>query len=201
MSAVASGGAALQLPLFPLNTVLFSGGRLALRIFETRYVDMVRRCMREQTGFGVILIREGREAGEVSRTADVGTLANIIDFNQLPDGLLGITAAGGAQFQVLRRWRAQDGLNLAAVEWLSEMPAKTPRPDQQEIVQWLRNILPRLQQIQGPLQPEFDNAGWIGARIAEVLPISTGAQQALLEMRDPLLRLDALAPLLKDLSG
>src|SRR6185503_20499344 len=83
-----------EIPLFPLNTVLFPGGPLPLRIFEPRYVDMVRYCMRERAPFGVVLIRAGTEVGQVTSAADVGTSARIVDFFQLPDGLLGITCVG-----------------------------------------------------------------------------------------------------------
>ena len=97
------------IPLFPLNTVLFPGGPLKLRIFEPRYVDMIGRCMREDTGFGVALIIEGVEAGGPARTANVGTLARIVDFEQLKDGLLGITAHGGERFRIdLVRSKAMD---------------------------------------------------------------------------------------------
>ena len=82
------------LPLFPLNTVLFPGGPLSLRIFEPRYLDMVRRCLKERGGFGVVLILEGLEAGVVGRVADTGTSARIVDFDTLPDGLLGIVCVG-----------------------------------------------------------------------------------------------------------
>ena len=86
-----------MIALFPLNIVLFPGGPLPLRIFETRYVDMVRRCMRESEKFGVVLIREGNEVGP-AETVDVGTLAEIVDFHQLSDGLLGLSCIGGNAF-------------------------------------------------------------------------------------------------------
>jgi Lon protease-like protein len=101
------------IPLFPLHTVLFPGGPLPLRIFETRYTDMVRRCMREQQSFGVVLIEEGDEAGEVATTATVGCSARIVDFFKLKDGLLGISCIGERKFRVQRVWREHDGLNVA----------------------------------------------------------------------------------------
>ena len=94
------------IPLFPLHTVLFPGGPLPLRIFEIRYTDMVRRCMREQQPFGVLLIEEGDEAGDVATTATVGCSARIADFHTLHDGLLGISCVGVRKFRVLRVWRA-----------------------------------------------------------------------------------------------
>jgi len=90
------------IPLFPLNIVLFPDGPLPLRIFETRYVDMVRTCMREDRGFGVVLISAGLEAGP-AETYDVGTTAKIIDFHQLPDGLLGLSCVGQQRFRILRK--------------------------------------------------------------------------------------------------
>src|SRR5256885_9760899 len=110
------------LPLFPLDTVLFPGGPLPLRIFEPRYLDMVRRCLKEHSAFGVVLIVAGAEAGAVSAVADTGTSARLVDFDTLPDGLLGITCVGGRRFRVRRRWQQSDGLNLAEVDYLPEDP-------------------------------------------------------------------------------
>ncbi len=101
-----------RIALFPLHTVLFPGGPLPLRIFETRYTDMVRRCTREQQPFGVVLIQEGEEAGPVATTATVGCSARIADFYTLQDGLLGIACVGERKFRVQRVWRDADGLNL-----------------------------------------------------------------------------------------
>ena len=190
-------GTTSQLPLFPLNAVLFPGGPLSLRIFETRYVDMVRRCMRDQSGFGVVLIRSGAEAGEVARSAAIGTLANIVDFNQLPDGLLGITALGSHRFRVLRRWRADDGLNVADVEWLAEAVEVAPTEIHEHLGQLLRKFLPELDEVYRFVQADFGSAAWISARLAELLPVSLEDKQAWLEMDDPLERLNAVAPFIR----
>src|SRR6202040_504263 len=107
--------------LFPLNIVLFPDGPLPLRIFETRYVDMVRRCMRETQTFGVVLIREGSEVGP-AETFDVGTLAKIVDFHQLSDGLLGLSCVGAQRFRIRSRSRQADGLNLGEVDYLAVEP-------------------------------------------------------------------------------
>ena len=112
------------LPLFPLNTVLFPGGPLRLRIFEPRYLDMVSRCMREDTGFGVALIVAGREAGGSAQTVEIGTLARIVDFEQLDDGLLGITARGERRFRIVHVHQESDGLNVCHVEWLRGRAAR-----------------------------------------------------------------------------
>src|SRR5688500_14710511 len=111
------------LPLFPLNTVLFPGGPLRLRIFEPRYLDMISHCMRESSSFGVALITEGREAGGSARTTHVGTTARIVDFERLEDGLLGITARGESKFSITDVKTQHDGLNIADVNLLEPEPA------------------------------------------------------------------------------
>jgi Lon protease-like protein len=178
--------------LFPLHTVLFPGGPLPLRIFETRYVDMVRRCTREQRPFGVVLIQEGDEAGPVSTTATVGCTARIADFYTLQDGLLGISCVGEHKFRVLRVWRADDGLNMAEVEWLEPEP-RLPLPEEyQRLGETVRRALEELAEQYQLVEKQYQDASWIGSRLTELLPIELDDKQALLELDDPLARLDAL---------
>jgi Lon protease-like protein len=180
------------IPLFPLRTVLFPGGPLPLRIFETRYTDMVRRCMREQLPFGVLLIQDGDEAGEVVTTATVGCTARIADFNTLQDGLLGISCVGVRKFRVVRVWRAADGLNLGEVQWLPA-EAELPLPPQfARLRATVRRALDELAEHYAHVEKNFDDAAWVGARLAELLPIELNDRQALLELDDPLERLNAL---------
>ena len=186
-----------EIPLFPLNTVLFPGGPLPLRIFETRYVDMVSRCMREGTGFGVVLIRQGAEAGTPARFAEVGTEARIVDFTRLEDGLLGITCRGGGRFHVLESWRAADGLNMGRVEERGS-EAAVPLPSQHaHLAEALRRVLPELGESYAYVEPAFDDAAWVGHRLAELLPLDLPARQVLLEMDDPLERIAVLSPLIR----
>src|SRR5262245_7701022 len=131
------------LALFPLSTVVFPGGPLRLRIFEARYVDLVGRCLRENSGFGVALIVEGSEVGP-ARTANVGTEARIVDFERTSDGLLGITARGERRFRIESVRQQNDGLNLAQVEWYAPDP-RLPVPDEYApLVLALRQTLPQL---------------------------------------------------------
>ena len=121
----------LELPLFPLATVLFPGGKLDMRIFERRYLDMVRDCTRSGTGFGICLIVRGREAGEPAIPAAYGTVAKIEDFATLPDGLLGITTRGGARFRVESSRVRDSGLIIGKVtlkdpDPVVAVPAETP---------------------------------------------------------------------------
>lgn len=184
----------VSLPLFPLNIVLFPGGPLPLRIFETRYVDMVSECMREGRGFGVALIREGREAGP-ARYHDVGTLATIKDFDQLPDGLLGLSCEGTRRFRIVERRVAKDGLNLGGVEWLPEEPRIALPERHAPLRELLRNVLPQLGEVYIGIEMHLDDAAWVGHRLAEILPIELSDKQLCLEMDDPVQRLDVLAPL------
>ena len=184
--------------LFPLHTVLFPGGPLPLRIFETRYTDMVRRCMREQQPFGVVLIEEGDEAGVVATTATVGCTARIVDFHTLQDGLLGISCVGVRKFSVQRVWRASDGLNMGEVAWLPMEPELPLPADCARLATAVRRALDELSEHYENVDRKFDDAAWIGARLAELLPIELAEKQALLELDDPVERLKALLTVVKE---
>jgi Lon protease-like protein len=188
---------AKEIPLFPLNTVLFPGGPLPLRIFEPRYVDMVRYCMRERAPFGVVLIRAGAEAGKVTSAADVGTSARIVDFFQLPDGLLGITCHGERRFRVQSRRVQDDGLNMGTVTWLPPERAVDLPGEYGHLGALLRKVLPQLGEIYQSTPKHFDDAGWVGARLAEILPIDLADKQQCLEEDDPVERLARLSPFIR----
>ena len=195
-SATARAGSA-ELPLFPLNTVLFPGGPLPLRIFEPRYVDMVRKCMREGAPFGVLLIRTGQEVGEVASAADVGTSARVIDFHQMPDGLLGIVCTGEQKFRVEERRVQADGLNVGTITWLPLERATPLPPEHAHLGLLLKRALPQISDIYQVVQPRFDDAGWVSSRLAEILPISLSDKQECLELDDPIARLERLAPFIR----
>jgi hypothetical protein len=182
------------IPLFPLNIVLFPDGPLPLRIFETRYVDMVRRCMREDGCFGVVLISAGLEAGP-AQTYDVGTTAKIIDFHQLSDGLLGLSCVGQQRFRILQKSVAKDGLNLGEIEWLADGPVLSVPARHAPLAELLRVVLPQLGEVYTGIHMRLDDAAWVGHRLAEILPIELSLKQSFLEMDDPIQRLDALTPL------
>ncbi len=183
-----------SIALFPLNVVLFPEGPLPLRIFETRYVDMVRRCMREDQRFGVALIREGSEVGPAD-TFDVGTMAKIVDFHQLSDGFLGLSCVGEQRFRILSRSRQTDGLNLAGIESLAR-EAKTAVPERHaRLAELLKTVLPQLGEVYAGIEMRLDDAVWVGYRLAEILPIAAAEKQFCLELNDPIQRLDVLSPL------
>jgi uncharacterized protein len=185
-----------SIALFPLNVVLFPEGRLPLRIFETRYIDMVRNCMRGNFNFGVVLIRDGSEVGP-AETLDVGTIAKIVDFHQLSDGFLGLSCVGEQRFRILRRSRQTDGLNIAEVDWLSPEPIVPVPPRHAHLADLLKTVLPQLGEVYTGIVMRLDDAAWVGHRLAEILPIAATEKQFALEMDDPIQRLDMLEPLAK----
>ncbi len=192
MSADVKAGA-VSMALFPLNIVLFPDGPLPLRIFETRYVDMVRRCMRKSEEFGVVLIREGGEVGP-AETFDVGTTAKIIDFHQLSDGLLGLSCVGGKRYRIQNRTRQADGLNRADVQWLGAEPLVKVPVRHAHLSALLKNVLPQLGEVYTDIAMRLDDASWVGHRLAEILPIPLPDKQFCLELDDPIQRLDVLSP-------
>jgi uncharacterized protein len=183
-----------SIALFPLNIVLFPGGPLPLRIFETRYVDMVRRCLREDQRFGVALIREGNEVGP-AETFEVGTLAKIVDFHQLSDGFLGLSCVGEERFRIVGRSRQVDGLNLAQIEEIRGEPKLKVPERHARLPKLLQSVLPQLGEVYAGIEMHLDDAAWVGFRLAEILPIAATEKQFFLELDDPLRRLDALSPL------
>ncbi|MDW8480234.1 MAG: LON peptidase substrate-binding domain-containing protein [Xanthomonadales bacterium] len=186
-----------QLPLFPLRTVLFPGGVLHLRIFEPRYLDLVRECTRADATFGVCLILDGREVGTPALPARVGTEARIVDFHTLPDGMLGIVCRGEARFRVLSTRVRDNGLVIGMVEPLAGEPALRVPPQFALLATLLERMIERIGLAFGPLRKaDLDDAGWVGLRLAELLPLELAERQELLELTDPLLRLARIVELL-----
>jgi uncharacterized protein len=180
-----------SIALFPLNIVLFPGGPLPLRIFETRYVDMVRSCMRGDQRFGVVLIRECSEVGP-AETVEVGTMAKIIDFHQLSDGFLGLSCIGEERFRILTRSRQADGLNLAQVEWMPVEPKVGVPERHARLAELLHSVLPQLGEVYTGMAMHLDDAAWVGHRLAEILPMAPADKQFCRELNDPIERLDVL---------
>jgi len=183
----------LDVPLFPLHTVLFPGGELNLRIFEPRYLDMVRECARDDAPFGVCLIVAGSEVGEAATPVAVGTLARIVDFSTTPEGLLGIRAQGMQRFRLARSRVRDNGAMHGDVE-LVPNEARVDIPVEHHL---LATILERLLEKAGGIharapREHFDDAGWVGLRLAELLPLENHEKQQLLQMTDPLERLTQL---------
>ncbi|MGA9856126.1 MAG: LON peptidase substrate-binding domain-containing protein [Gammaproteobacteria bacterium] len=184
-----------EIPLFPLNTVLFPGGPLTLRIFETRYLDMVSDCLKRERGFGVCLIEKGSETGP-AHTYTVGTLARIRDWSNGSDGLLNILALGSQRFRMTRVRTQHNGLNTAEVEWLPQEPTM-PLPDSaQPLAELLQQILAQVQERYAQVTCAYEDASWVGYRLAEMLPLPIAQRQYLLEISDARMRLDIIGTLI-----
>ena len=181
-----------NLPLFPLGTVLFPGGVLPLRVFEARYVDMMRERMKAEQPFGVCLIKDGAEVGGPAVPFEIGCLASIVDFDMLQPGILNIRTHGGARFRVLETRNEADGLVRANTEAVSD-DAKLPLPAEfSQCAQMLRAILPKLPGGLVRTPHQFDDAAWVSNRLAEILPIQALAKQRLMALTAPLMRLEII---------
>lgn len=174
----------LEIPLFPLRTVLFPESVLPLRLFEQRYLDMAKECLRAESPFGVCLIAAGEEVGEPAEPFEVGTLARIVDWDMPQLGLLEVSAAGGERFRLRERWAGAKGLLRAVVDVL---PAESPAglgAEHQRLLPLLRRVLDELAG-QGRVpagEPRFHDAAWVAWRFCELLPLPDVSKQELLEM-------------------
>ena len=186
----------MQVPLFPLNAVLFPGGPLPLRIFEPRYLTMVSDCVRNDSTFGVLLIREVAEAG-LATAHEVGTLARISDWYQGSDGVLGITAIGEHRFRVVSSHREPDGLDVGKIEILPDEPA-TPLPEEYRAMpEILTGILDDLGSLYESLERHMDDATWVTSRFVEILPMNLEQKQRCLESGDSAERLRLVQKMLE----
>lgn len=191
----------MRYPLFPLNTVLFPGCLLDLQIFEARYLDMVSACMRRGEGFGVVGILDGEEVGVAAGHAQVGCEALIRDFQQRPNGLLGIRVEGGRRFRVEQTSVQADQLVLADVVWLDD-PADEPVLDEHVDLAALLAALAEHPLVAGlAMGSAADSQQVLANRLAYLLPFSIQQKVDLLEQDSPLVRLDCIQALLDELQG
>ena len=183
-----------ELALFPLQSVLFPGALLPLKVFEARYLDLIGACLRESTPFGVVCLRQGGEAGRGGvRFEREGVLARIDAVDAEQAGILQLRCAGTRRFAIDGEPRQQrDGLWLAAVSLQPDDEAQAPEAALQASVKALANAIGALRQ-QGStpfIEPfRYDDAGWVANRWCEILPISLAAKQRLMVLPDPQLRL------------
>jgi len=182
----------LRVPLFPLNTVLFPGSLLPLKVFEQRYLDMAAACMKDGSPFGVCLIEKGSEVGGTAEPHAVGTLATIGNWEMEQLGILMITAHGGRRFRIIETTIGANNQLEASVELLAESGPTPLPPERQRLVPLLRRVAADLGKERLPEPHRYDEAEWVGFRITEVLPIQNLAKQKLLELDDPLARLEIL---------
>lgn len=198
------------LPLFPLKTVLFPGGVLPLRVFETRYVDMVRDCMKRNAPFGVVAIRSGDEVGTAAEPYGIGTLAHIVEWDMPEFGVLLLNTRGGERFRVLETRTQPSQLIEARTE---PLPTVAGADDSGESLQLCANVLrvviddllQRARESGGddfispfPEPHRLDDAGWVANRWSEMLPIAIDEKQRLLEIGDEVQRLQQVEQFLRE---
>ena len=189
-------GAIDELPLFPLHTVLFPGGRLPLRVFEQRYMEMAKACLRDKSPFGVCSIREGAEVGAPAVPAEVGCTALIAQWDMPQLGLLEIVAQGESRFRILERRVERNGLQRARVELLPEDEDAAVPADCAACVRLLERVIEQHAGLLA-LPHRLESASWVSARLAELLPLPLAAKQELLELSDAPARLERVNALLR----
>jgi Lon protease-like protein len=191
-----------EIPIFPLPSVLFPGGRLPLQIFEPRYLDLVKNCLRDNTGFGIVMIVEGEQMlsnpdQQLPSISHCGTYCTIVDFDQMPSGVLSVLVEGQAKFVIRDQYEQADRLMMANVEFLAlEEEAAVPA-DREHLSSLLVSLMEHEAVRNLGLECDLERAGEVGARLTELLPCPNHFKQRLLEMKDPLVRLGELDKLVE----
>ena len=199
--------ATISLPLFPLSTVLFPDGVLPLQVFEARYLDMVSRCLTDDTPFGVVLLTQGREVRtrslDAERFAEGGTLATVCDTAATTPGLLQVVCRGGARFEVKSAQQRLNGLWMAEVELTEDdHPVRIPS-ELQGAADALDRVLASLHDVpqeRWPVQPPFrlEDCGWVSNRWCELLPLPNSQKYNMLMLDNPVIRLELLHDVLDE---
>ena len=196
-----------KIPLFPLGTVLFPDGVIALKIFEARYLDMIKRCLREKTEFGVISIIKNIESDQESVSAtfsQIGTLAQIEDFDPVQPALYMTKSFGTQRFKLLNSTQEASGLWIGEVELLENDPLIPVPQEHQKVAKLLDEIISVIQSEdlmgEAPFKQPYkvDDCGWVSNRLAELLPISLAQKNHLLAQTNPRIRLDLVTEIIED---
>ncbi|MDG1987172.1 MAG: LON peptidase substrate-binding domain-containing protein [Halieaceae bacterium] len=195
----------MELPLFPLSTVLFPYGKMPLQIFEQRYLDLVKNCMRNDSKFGVVLIREGSEIDEKdhakSSLSSIGTLARIVDWDQLPNGLLGITIQGDERFYLLDSWKQESGLVLGNINIFQSDTYAPMRKEWSPLLDVLRRIKQHPHVKRMSLDINEEDAWQVGFILSQLLPIVEIDKHELLGLKDIEELMEKLEKMLSKMSG
>lgn len=186
-----------NISLFPLNTVLFPDGILPLRIFEARYLDMVSESLRNESPFGISLISKGSEVGTPAECCRIGTFANIIDWERGDDGILGITVQGGKRFRIIDKRVRKNKLLEGDVEIMDDSDDEELPVEYQLLSDLLRQIADKFELPHLSDKEKYLDASWVGCRLAELLPFELDDKQLLLEIDDPLNRLEHIQSMLQ----
>jgi uncharacterized protein len=190
--------------IFPLGTVLFPRGVLPLRIFEARYVDMVRQCMRNDEPFGVCRIIEGNEVGKLAEHEQIGCSARIVDFDKEPSGILNIRTLGEKRFKITSEKVNLQSLLIAEIDWLDEEVDAPVPTDMGRCVSVVEQVIAELVETESNtmkrvLEPPYllQSASWVSHRLCEILPFGSSSKQLMLELSDPLQRLSIVNQVLQ----
>ena len=192
MNLFGAGRKRETLPIFPLNTVLFPGAILPLKIFEVRYMDMAKECLKNSSAFGICLIREGEEVGIPAVPQAIGCIARIADCDVEDLGVLKVRAEGVERFRIVSTEVNKQGLIIGEIEELAAEPALGDAPGMAQCAEFLRKVIAGIgtERFKEPL--DFDNASWVSFRLAEILPLRNDVKQRLLELTDATLRMGIL---------
>jgi uncharacterized protein len=199
--AVASHNEPLQIeiPLFTLGSILFPEGRMNLRVFEQRYMDMAKSCIKNAAPFGVVLIANGEEvnskSGITTTPVSVGTLATIADWDMQQLGVLQLTVEGGKRFRIITHRVLENGLLVGTVSLIDD-DAHQENAALSACANLLQKILSQLGKVSGP--QKFHDAMWVSCRLTEMLPLNMVVKQKMLELTDAGMRLDILHKFLID---
>jgi Lon protease-like protein len=186
-----------SIPIFPLQTVLYPGMLLPLRIFEVRYMDMAKECLKHGTPFGVCLIREGQEVGAPAVPETIGCMASIAECDMEELGILKVVAKGGERFRIAASDVSRQGLIVAEVERLEVEADAIEAPGLVECADFLRKAIAGIGAERFAQPFPFDDASWVGFRLAEILPLRADVKQKLLEVTDATLRLAVIHKFLR----
>ncbi len=197
------------LPLFPLGATLYPSGLLSLKIFEVRYLDMIKTCVRENSSFGVVTLDQGSEVRTPQENisfAKVGTFANITHFDAIQPSLYFIQCQGGVRFTIRGCERQKNGLWVADVEKMADDEAMPIPPELQVAADTLHKVIQSMtkqglseQQIPFSAPYLLNDCGWVANRWCEILPLSAGQREHLLGLANPRLRLDLVVDILEEI--
>jgi len=193
------------IPLFPLNAVLFPSGRMSLRIFEPRYLDLVSSCLKSDSGFGLVHLQQGAEVNTVSSTVETrfektGTYAKIIDFDDLGDGKLSTTIEGKSKFRITSSWQEKNGLYKAEIDWVEEEEAVPLLENFSELTLLLNQLMQHQQLRQLKFEDEANDVSQLSFLLSQYLPIDSSTQYKYLLLEDPVERIDLILDFLEDVS-
>ena len=181
----------MKIPLFPLQTILYPDGPLSLRIFERRYLDMVKVCLSSEKMFGIVLSNQAFDSDKKA-FCDQGTMARIVDWNNGSDGILGLTVIGENKFIIKEIFIDDDGLNLGNIEMVEKEEKFTVPEKYESLVTLLKSLINEFGDTYKNVRKDYQDATWVGNRLAEILPIEVKQKQTFLEISDPIDRLELI---------